>query len=326
MTLRAEILLYERALGGQAFAVRDTLWLANQVIGRPLFAPLLISVGARPVRCGEVELRPARASARPDILIVPGMEAASSAELIARAALRASEQRHIARVARRGARVGTVCVGAFLAAAAGVLRGRKVTTAWPMAGALARQWPELTVDPSAMVAADGPILTAGAMTAAYDLALALVAEATDAASSHRVRKFMALDAGRTDQRGYATPALASGLLTADPLVDRAQRRLHERLEDGYDLEGLSRACGASSRTLLRRFRAVTGQTPQQYRAALVVEAVKALLETTALRFSEIAHRVGYADEAALRRQFKAATDMTFKAYRRRFGMLPAHRA
>ncbi|MFO1284106.1 MAG: helix-turn-helix domain-containing protein [Burkholderiales bacterium] len=325
MPLRCDILVYDDCLGSEAFAVRDTLWLANRLLGDRLFEPALVSVGARPVRCGGVEFRPVRAQPRPDVLIVPGMEALDGAELIARASRRVTEMRHIIQVARRGGRVGAVCVGAFLLAATGLLGGRTVTTAWALADALARQWPDVIVDSQAMVQVDGPFLTAGAMSAAFDLALTLVAERTGAIEAQRVRKFLALDAARSSQKAFSG-GTAGPVARTDPIVDRAQRLLHETLDRGYDLTRLARDCGTSERTLLRRFRAVTGTSPRRYRNRLVIDMVKSLLEETTLPLSHIPSRLGYADAVALRRAFKVATGMTFKEHRRRFGILPAHQA
>ena len=92
------------------------------------------------------------------------------------------------------------------------------------------------------------------------------------------------------------------------------------------LTRLARDCGTSERTLLRRFRAVTGTSPRRYRNRLVIDMVKSLLEETTLPLSHIPSRLGYADAVALRRAFKVATGMTFKEHRRRFGILPAHQA
>lgn len=324
MVLRAEILLFHDALASEAFVVRDTLALADAVIGARCFDVAMVSVNGRTVRCGGVEIAPARATPRPDLLVVPGLMAPDSMALIALCGDRAAERSHITRAHHRGARIACICVGAFLAAAAGILDGRRVTTAWPVADALARWRPAIHVDAAAMVLRDGPILSTGAMSAAYDLALTLIEETSGADPARRVRKLLALDDGRGSQRAYASAL--SGAPHTDPLIQRAQGHLQATLAQSFDMAALARASGASARTLSRRFRAVTGDTPLQYRHRLVVEAVKALLETTTVPLAHIPARVGYGDEIALRRIFKLKTGLTFKAYRNRFGALPAHRA
>lgn len=318
-----EILLYEDCLGSEAFAVVDTLMLARQMGACLALEVRMVSVGGRPVMVGGTLITPAQASLGPDILIVPGMKAADSAGLIARCGLLEAETAHIAHVYRRGGRIGAICVGVFLAAAAGVLNGRRVTTAWPVAEALQQWQTGLEVARAHMVLSDGPVITTGAMSAAYDLALALVEQASGAGAALRLRKLLALDGDRTSQLRYET-ALA-GAVQTDALVQRAQQMLLDTLADGFDLSALAARCSTTERTLLRRFKAVTGETLLAYRHRLVIDAVKALLEQTVLPFALIPARVGYADEVSLRRRFRAATAMTFRDYRRRFGVLPAHR-
>lgn len=320
---RIDILLYSDCLCSEAFAVRDTLSLANQFNGLETFDIRMTSVGGRGVRAGGVKFQPEPAATAPYMLIVPGLMGASSADLIASCERLDAERAHIASAARRGTRIGAICVGAFLAATAGVLTGRRVTTAWPVADALQRWRTDLSVSREHMVLVDGPVVTTGAMTAAYDLALIMVAEEFGGDAAHRLRKFLALDGDRSDQRRYE--AALAGTRQNDALVERAQRALQATLNQGYDLAKLARKCAASERTLLRRFKSVTGESPLTYRQSLVVETVKSLLETTTLPLSQIPHRVGYADEVSLRRLFRSRTGMTFRDYRRRFGLLPAHR-
>jgi transcriptional regulator GlxA family with amidase domain len=307
--------------------VGDSLALANQLTGALRFECSLVSVNGRTVRSSGVSIKPASASDKPDLLVVPGMRASSSPDLISRIARLEAEQGHIASVRRRGARIATICVGAFLAAAAGVLKNRRVTTAWALADGLARWRADLSVDADAMVLRDGPILSTGAMTAAYDLALELVCETDGADAALRLAKLLAHDARRQSQQPFQhqDPTLKQGAQQTDPLIERAERHLAATLADGYALPALARHCGSSPRNLLRRFKAATGETPLQYRHRLVVETVKSLLEATTLPLAQIPERLGYRDEVALRRLFKAHTTMTFKDYRRRFGALPAHR-
>jgi transcriptional regulator GlxA family with amidase domain len=322
-SIRIEILLYADCLCSEAFAVFDALTLANQISGILGFEQKVVSVGGRPVHAGGALISPSKASASADMLIVPGMMAKGSADLIARCGVLASERGHIAKVRRAGGRIGAICVGAFLAAASGVLKGRRVTTAWPVADALQRWRSDVEVVREHMVLTDGPVVTTGAMSAAYDLALTLVEEKSGADAALRLRKLLALDGDRTNQLRYETAL--SGARQSDAMIERAQRALQDTLADGFDLSSLASACATTERTLLRRFKAITGETPLAYRHRLVIDTVKALLETTTLPFSHIPARVGYADEVSLRRLFRTSTAMTFKEYRRRFGVLPSHR-
>ena len=324
MALQVDVLLFEDCLASEAFAVRDALTIAGQLPGSPGYDVRMVSAPGRPVTTAGVVLQAEAARRWPDVLVTPGLMARSAADIIARCDLGLTAERRLLAEARAaGVTIAAVCVGAFLAAAAGALDGRRVTTAWPVLSALQRWRPELSVVEGPMVLADGPVITTGAMTAAYDLALGLVerCEGTDAA--RRLRKLLALDGDRDDQRRYGRALTVEP--QGDPLVDAARRLIAETLAAPLELPDLARRCGASSRTLLRRFRAATGETPLQYRHGLVVAAVRALLETTTLPLAQIPERVGYADDVSLRRLFRARTGLTLAAYRRRFGALPAHR-
>ena len=324
MLMKADILLFDDCLASEAFAVRDTLTLAAQMPGSPGYDVRLVAAGGGPVAIAGLEVAAAAPRRWADVLVVPGLAGRSAAGIIARCtAGLAAERRLIAEAQAAGVRIAAVCVGAFLAAAAGALDGRRATTAWALTAALQRWRPQLWVEEGPMVLTDGPVTTTGAMSAAYDLALALVSEAEGGEAAQQLRKLLALDGDRDDQRRYgrSLPVGPRG----DALVERAQLMIAETLAEGLDLPALARRCGASPRTLLRRFRAVTGETPLMFRQRLVVEAVRGLLETTTLPLADIPPRVGYADDVSLRRVFRARTGLTLAAYRRRFGALPTHR-
>jgi len=325
MPLKVDILLFEDCLASEAFAVRDTLMLAAQMPGAPAYAVQLVAAGGRSVALAGLEVTAGSPRRWPDVLVVPGLAGRSGAGIIARCTVALGAERQLISDARdAGVRIAAVCVGAFLVAAAGGLDGRRATTAWALTATLQRWRPDLQVEEGPMVLTDGPVTTTGAMTAAYDLALALVTEVEGADAARRLRKFLALDGDRDDQRRYGR-SLPEGP-RGDALVERAQRVIVETLAEGLDVPALAGRCGASPRTLLRRFRAVTGETPLMFRQRLVVDAACSLLETTTLPLAEIPARVGYADDVSLRRLFRARTGLTLAAYRRRFGALPAHRS
>lgn len=325
MPFQVDVLVFEDCLASEAFAVRDALSIAGQLPGSPGYDVRMVSALSRPVTTAGVVLQAAAARRWPDVLVVPGLMARSAADIITRCDLGlAAERRLLGEARAAGVTVAAVCVGAFLAAAAGALDGRRVTTAWPVLPALQRWRPELSVVEGPMVLADGPVITTGAVTAAYDLAVHLVERGEGADAAWRLRKLLALDGDRDDQRRYGVAQAADP--RGDARVDEARRLIAESLAEPLDLPDLARRCGTSPRTLLRRFRDTTGETPLQYRQGLVVAAVRALLETTTLPLALIPERVGYADDVSLRRLFRARTGLTLAAYRRRFGALPAHRS
>jgi len=203
-----------------------TLALADEV---PAFRVRICSVEGGPVALGSgfsIETR-RLSSTRPDAVhVVPGLGLADEASLAAR--LEAPETlrlvRLLARRAERGAFMAASCSAVFVLGAAGLLEGRRATTAWWLAPLLTERHPECRLDAARMLCADGPVRTAGAAFAQVDLMLALVHEILGADLAERVARTLLLD-GREAQAPYVTPLLGA---QSDALVARVVDEIEER--------------------------------------------------------------------------------------------------
>ncbi|MFD8707331.1 helix-turn-helix domain-containing protein [Kitasatospora sp. NPDC059648] len=247
---------------------------------------------------------------RADTVVVPGWQPPGSPAPAA--VLDALRTAHA-----RGARIVSICTGAFVLAQAGLLDGRRATTHWARTAQLATQHPALEVDQDVLYVDHGDVATSAGSGAGIDLCLHLLRRDHGAAYAAQVARHMVLPPHREgSQLQYAAapvPARADESLA--PLLEWAQERLGERLT----LDGLAARAGLSGRTLARRFTEQLGTSPGQWLLARRIDAARALLEQTDLPVEAVAARVGLASAVNLRRRFRTALGTTPGAYRRTFG-------
>lgn len=217
--------------------------------------------------------------------------------------------------AERGARLISVCTGAFGLAHAGILDGRRATTHWAWAEELARRFPAIEVDPEALFVDAGEVLTSAGLSAGIDLALHVIRRDFGADVGERVARHMVAPPHREGgQAQFFKPRLPPSSGSLEP----TRRWASERLSEPLDVATMSRHAGVSPRTFARRFRAETGTTPLQWLLAQRVLEARRLLEATDLPVEEVAWRTGFGTAASLRDHFRRATATTPSAYRRSF--------
>lgn len=223
----------------------------------------------------------------------------------------------LTRVAERGGRLASICSGAFVLAAAGVLDGRRATTHWRYADELARRYPRIRVDPDVLYVDEGSVLTSAGSAAGLDLCLHMVRRDHGAAVANSVARRLVLAPHREGgQRQFvATPVArraGSGRLAA--LLDWLPAHLEEELS----VSDLARHAGMSLRTFQRRFRETTGVAPGEWLIRQRVARARHLAETTDLSVEQMATRSGFAAVETLRFHFRRVVGTTPSAYRRAF--------
>jgi AraC family transcriptional activator FtrA len=217
----------------------------------------------------------------------------------------------------RGARLATICAGAFALAATGLLDGRTATTHWAGAAELARRFPKVTVDPDVLYVAEDDIATSAGAGAGIDLCLHLLRADFGAAHAAEVARHLVMPPHREGgQAQFIAPA------SAPPPLDQSLGGLldwvGERLGESVTVEDMAAHLRVSERTLARRFADQLGTSPGQWLLGRRVNAARALLEQTDLTVDAIALRVGLASATNLRRRFHRALHTTPAAYRRSF--------
>ncbi|MDP4027147.1 GlxA family transcriptional regulator [Methylobacterium sp. NEAU 140] len=222
----------------------------------------------------------------------------------------------LGQTATRCRRYGSVCSGAFLLGQAGLLNGRRVTTHWAVAEALAQRYPEASVEPDAICLFDGALRTAAGVTAGLDLALALVEEDLGDEIARRVAAqlvmFFKRGGGQMQfsRRGVSAPVGRSAL-------QEVQRWVAARPAEDHSVEHLAKRAGMSPRHFARLFRAETGLTPAAYVENVRIEASRRLLEIEDAALKQVAGACGFRDADTLRRAFVRRVGTTPAEYRRR---------
>lgn len=219
--------------------------------------------------------------------------------------------------AQRVRRLCSVCSGALLLAAAGLLDGKRATTHWKDAAILRDSFPKVRVEANRIYVQDGGIFTSGGITAGIDLALALIERDYSRRLALKTAKRLLVFLKRPGDQLQFNSFLAAQVQPThfDVLLDWMVENLHGDLETA----GLARRACMSERTFRRKFEAELGLTPQHYIAQARINKAQSLMESTALSLGDIARRCGYRSENAMRYAFAKALEVTPREYRKTFG-------
>jgi len=215
-----------------------------------------------------------------------------------------------------GARVVSICAGAFALAAAGLLDGRRATTHWVFTDQLAARYPAVTVDPDVLYVDEGDIVTAAGVAAGIDLCLHLVRVDHGAAVANELSRLM-VAAPRRDG-GQAQFIERSVPSTADTSLASTRSWALQRLADPLTVAALARHAHLSDRTFARQFVAETGTTPLRWLVAARVDRARELLETRDWGSDRVAAECGLGTAANLRVHFRRAVGVSPSDYRRTF--------
>jgi transcriptional regulator GlxA family with amidase domain len=246
-----------------------------------------------------------------DTVIVPGLHVDSAALAGTPAVHTALRAAHA-----RGARLMSICTGAFVLAAAGLLDDRPATTHWAHAERFADRYPQVKLDPDVLFVDDGDVLTSAGVAAGIDLCLHVVRCDHGAEVANRAARRCVVppwrDGGQSQFIERPLPAL--GDATTGPTRAWALERLHRPL----DLAELAGHARMSVRTFTRRFRDETGMSPGRWLLRQRVELARRLLEGTDLPVERVAVRAGFGTAASLRQHLHAAVGVSPNTYRRTF--------
>jgi transcriptional regulator GlxA family with amidase domain len=270
-------------------------------------APLATSSGLAVVPHGSL----AEAPACIDTLLVAGghgsRAAAADATLVG----------WLAEAAPRARRTASVCTGAFLLAAAGLLDGRRATTHWASAAELARRHPAVQVDPEPIFVRSGEVWTSAGVTAGMDLALAMVEDDTDREVALTIARHLVLFLRRPGSQSQFSATLSAQEPRREPLRD-AQRFAVEHPAANLSVEAMAERANMSPRHFARSFRAEVGVTPARYVEHVRVEAARRRLEDTREPIGTVAAACGFGTPETLRRVLLRSVGVGPAEYRRRF--------
>lgn len=314
---RAVALCFDGIVAFDLTAPAQAFGLAAAPQGDPYYEFSTCSIAAAPVATtsgfGITPQHDLGATEKADTIVVPGYAALLEpppGPLLE--ALRAASA--------RGARLLSVCTGAFALAHAGVLDGRRAATHWAWAGELAARFPAVEVDPEALFVDEGQVLTSAGLSAGIDLSLHTIRKDFGVAAGERVARHMVAPPHR--EGGQAQFFKAPPANGAGGSLEPTRRWAAERLEQPLDVEAMAAHARVSPRTFARRFREETGTTPLQWLLGQRVLEARRLLEESDLPIEQVAGACGFGTAASLRDHFRRATATTPSAYRRSFRAVP----
>ena len=245
-----------------------------------------------------------------DTILVPGMaEISNTSARVVLDALRTA--------AKRGVRIASICTGAFVLAAAGLLHGKRATTHWAASSEFARRFPDVELDPNVLFVDASPILTSAGATAGLDMCLHIIRTDCGASVAARTARMAVIALERSGGQAqfveHNRPRADYGSM--QPLL----RWIDANLNAALDAAQLAERAAVSVRTLHRRFLEQTGATPSAWIQHARVRKAQTLLETTQAGIDAVAEAAGFASPVTLRDAFRRVLGITPTAYRRAFG-------
>ncbi len=296
----------------QVFASANTL-MAQAGEAVPYAIRVVAQSGERVEASGGVELAVHPLSsidAALDTLVIAGGEGVAAASTDTRLIDWVRERAKLAR------RTASVCTGAFLLAASGMLDGRRAVTHWAFCAELAQRFPAVRVEPDPIFVQDGTVWTSAGVTAGIDLALALVEEDLGRAAALAVARYLVVFLKRPGGQAQFSEILS--LQTAEDRFGALHDWISNHLADDLSLPVLAQQAAMSERSFSRRYAESTGLTPARAIERLRVEGARHLLLETRLPVKRISQRCGFGSEETMRRSFLRLLDTTPQDYRARF--------
>ncbi|XRQ15031.1 GlxA family transcriptional regulator [Actinomadura welshii] len=312
---RVAVLVREGVLPMELGLVHQLFGAARSAGGAPLYEVVSCAVRPGPVATG----------ADFAVEVPHGLEALEGAATVIVPASHALDESSpgagpvpaaLAAARRRGARIASVCTGAFVLAAAGLLEGRRATTHWLSCDRFAARFPGVRVDAAVLYADEGDVLTSAGEAAGIDLCLHMIRRDHGAAVAGDVARRTVVPPHR--EGGQAQFIARPVPAPRDSSTAAARAWALERLDRPVTLAQLAARASMSVRTFTRRFRAETGVSPQVWLAGQRVERARRLLEETDLPVDAVAVRAGFGTAASLRSHLQAAVGVPPTAYRATF--------
>jgi transcriptional regulator GlxA family with amidase domain len=315
---RIAVLALDGVVGFDLGTATQVLGAARGDDGERLYEINVCSPGAKAVRAfpGGFRVLPERGLeelARADTVVVPGVHDTADAMSHGEADREVVEA---LTTAARTSRIVSICTGAFVLAAAGLLDGRPATTHWFHADQFRRLFPAVRLNPDVLFVDDGDVLTSAGVGAGVDLCLHIIRSDHGSEVANRAARRCVVPPWRSGgQVQYIERPLP---LAPDSSTAPARAWVLAHLDEPIDLRSLAEHARMSVRTFTRRFREETGTSPGKWVIQQRVEQARHLLETTDLPVDLVAQHAGFGTGAALRQQMSAALGVAPSAYRQTF--------
>lgn len=215
--------------------------------------------------------------------------------------------------------LSAACNGNILLAESGILDNHSATTHWSLKEKFKDNYRKVKVQPEKIIVDNGNIISAAGVTSYFNLSIHLIRRFSDDEIALSCAKLFLVDSGRKIQTPYQQVHFSKS--HGDEVIAKAQEWIESNFKENITLSKLESVINISAKTLTRRFKKATGETPMTYLQKLRVETAKRLLESSDITFNEVTWRVGYNDSSSFHRAFKLETGLTPIDYRNKFSFV-----
>lgn len=223
---------------------------------------------------------------------------------------------HLLRLYKRGTELGSMCTGAFLLAATGLLRNRSATTHWYAAPEFRKMFPDVRLEDHKIIVDEHGLYSSGGAVSSLQLGLYLTEKYCGTETANRAARMLLLDNSHSSQARFSI--FIPQTQHHDESIRKAQRAIELEQKEKLTVEELARIANLSKRSFNRRFKAATANTPLEYMHRVNVEKAKRQLEVGDENIEQIIYSLGYNDLNSFRKIFIRYTDLTPKEYRGRY--------
>jgi len=298
----------------------STIFALARRHGLPLRFRIVSAQDSKTIDCGYLNLT---ADAHidddlnPDVIILPSVVGNPESSL----SLNTHLVSWLRDMRKKQTKIASLCTGAYLLAKTGLLDGMEASSHCQAIPDLQKRFPRVKWLPEKIITDAKGLYTSGGTLSSFNLLIYLLAKYFDRQTAHHIAQFIQLDYPRASQRPFFI--VSNQKNHDDELILRIQDYLEEHAATFVNLDTLSWNFGLSRRSLNRRFKAATGDTPRTYIQRIKVEQVKQWLESENLSIAEAIQRIGYTDEKAFRALFKRMSGCSPSEYQKKFNQLYA---
>jgi len=321
--MKMGIIIYEHCTASMILGVVDILSFANMHhkanTGKTLFDIEIISETGKQVNSFShfpiQANRSIKTTRRYDLIYVPGF--VGEVETVLNNEKKIIHWLH--RQYKNGSILTAACNGNFLLAETGLLKGKKATTHWSLVEIFRKRYSDISLQPEKIIVESGDIISAAGVTAYFNLALLLIEKYGSKNLAITSAKVFLIDSGRKIQTPYQMYQVSKN--HGDEEIVSVQDWLEKNFNEQISLDKMMNVCNLGKKTLMRRFKKATGDTPLIYLQKLRIENAKRLLESKKDSFNEITWKVGYNDTSSFHKVFKSETGLTPIEYRSKFSII-----
>jgi transcriptional regulator GlxA family with amidase domain len=285
---------------------------------KPFFETELVGVKSKRVKSSErfsVQCHTTLEKvSKTDLLLIPSIEFDIDNNL----SLNKKAIPHLIRLHNGGAELGSMCTGAFMLAATGLLKNKSATTHWYVASAFRTMFPDVMLEDQKVIVDEGGLYSSGGATSAFNLGLYLTEKYCGKETANMATRMLLLDNDRASQTRFSM--FIPQTQHKDENIYEAQKAIEADQKKKLTVEVLADIVNLSKRSFIRRFKAATGNTPMEYMQRMNVEKAKRQLENSKNSVEQIIYSLGYNDVHSFRKIFIRYTDLTPTEYRGKYGI------